>query len=33
MDSFKIVKHLKINWLKNSSDVGGAIHLIINSKP
>ena len=33
MENFKVVKHLKINWLKNASKNGGAMQLIINSKP
>jgi hypothetical protein len=33
MENFKVVKHLKINWLKNASENGGAMQLIINSKP
>ena len=33
MENFKVVKHLKINWLKNASEKGGAMQLIINSKP
>ena len=33
MDSFYIVKHLKINWLKNASKNCGAMKMIIDSKP
>jgi len=30
---FKVVKHLKINWLKNASERCGAMQQVINSKP
>ena len=30
---FKVITHLKINWLKNVTNDGGAMHMIINSKP
>lgn len=30
---FKIVKHLKINWLKNASEKCGAMQEVINAKP
>ena len=33
MSNFKTITHLKINWLKNASENGGAMQLIINSKP
>ena len=32
MDNFKIIKHLKTNWLKNASEHGGAMQLVIDSK-
>ena len=32
MDNFKTIKHLKINWLKNASEHGGAMQLVIESK-
>ena len=33
MDNFKTQKFLKINWLKNNSDEGGAMKMVLDSKP
>ena len=30
---FKAITHLKINWLKNASENGGAMKLVIDSRP
>ena len=30
---FKTITHLKINWLKNASENGGAMKVVIDSKP
>lgn len=30
---FKTISHLKINWLKNASENGGAMKIVIDSKP
>ena len=32
MNNFKVLKSLKIDWLKNNSENGGAMELVINSK-
>ena len=32
MQSFKVLKNLKIEWLKNDSENRGAMELVINSK-
>ena len=33
MNNFKVIQHLKINWLKNTSDEGGAMKMVIDSAP
>ena len=30
---YKTITHLKINWLKNASENGGAMKIVIDSKP
>ena len=30
--NFKTLTHLKINWLKNASENGGAMQMVINSR-
>ena len=32
MNTFKTITHLKINWLKNASENGGAMQMVINSR-
>jgi hypothetical protein len=32
MNTFKTLTHLKINWLKNASENGGAMQMVINSR-
>jgi len=33
MTNFKTIKNLKVEWLKNASEHGGAMELVIDSKP
>ena len=30
---FKVITHLKVNWLKHASENGGAMKMVIDSKP